>query len=248
MSAPPIAAVVVYPFTKLSTALAAKAPAAIIGLPGAMVMKALIVATLVANKPELMTCRPGRMVGRDDMRPASFKNATIEPVKVIPPGIKCQHLQECTVCADLPIRTPRYPVTIWRVEISATLAMTLPMLVKTAARPTTECRAATVWGRSVGVMRLPMIKPARVPSVARAPNWVSTSGENPAANKLARTPEPTPRIPSIFPILAVAWEARPEIEPMQSTELTRYPACTRPAAPVEAAARKPPPKTTAGTE
>lgn len=37
------------------------------------------------------------------------------------------------------------------------------MLVSTAARPTTECKAATVWGSSVGVMRLPI----RAPDIGR---------------------------------------------------------------------------------
>lgn len=54
MSAPPMAAVVVYPLMKLSAAFAASAPAAIMGLPGAIVTKAPIVATLVASSPELM--------------------------------------------------------------------------------------------------------------------------------------------------------------------------------------------------
>lgn len=40
--------------------------------------------------------------------------------------------------------------------------ITLPMEVKTAANPTTEWRAATVWGRSVGVMRLPIKKPSHI--------------------------------------------------------------------------------------
>lgn len=45
---------------------------------------------------------------------------------------------------DVPIRTPRYAVTMWRVVRSSTWPMALPILVRTAARPTTECRAATV--------------------------------------------------------------------------------------------------------
>jgi hypothetical protein len=85
MSAPPIAAVVVYPFKKLSRVFAPRQAAAIPGLAGAKVTNAPIVATLVPSKVELRRCRPGRTSGLDDMRPASFKNATIEPVKVTPP-------------------------------------------------------------------------------------------------------------------------------------------------------------------
>lgn len=65
--------------------MAARAPAAITGLPGAMVINAPIVAAFVASKPELMTWRPGRSFGFDDILPASFMKATMDPVKVIPP-------------------------------------------------------------------------------------------------------------------------------------------------------------------
>ncbi len=153
MSAPPIAAVVVYPFKKLRTVLADNAIAAIIGDPGAMVTKAPIVAMLAPKREEFTTCRPRKASGREDIRPASLRKATIEPVKVIPP-----------------IMTPKYAVTRWSVEIWETSAMTLAMLVKTAARPTTECRAATVWGKLVAVMRRPMTRPARAPIPATAAN------------------------------------------------------------------------------
>lgn len=85
-----------------------------------------------------------------------------------------------------------------------------------------------------------------LPTAARPPNCTSVSGENPQARSEDSTPDPTPSMPSMFPMRAVAWLASPVSDPMQRTELTRYPACTRPAAPVEAAARKPPPKTTPG--
>lgn len=38
-------------------------------------------------------------------------------------------------------------------------AITLPALVSTAARPTTECKAATVCGSPVGVIRRPINAP-----------------------------------------------------------------------------------------
>ncbi len=66
--------------------LAASAPAAIMGDPGAIVMKAPMVAALVARRLELMIWRPGRIRGREDILPASLRKATIEPVKVIPPA------------------------------------------------------------------------------------------------------------------------------------------------------------------
>ena len=79
MSAPPIAADVVHPFANDRTVFAARQVAAMAGAVGAMVRNTPIVAMLVASMPELMRCRPGRTVGREDIRPASFINARMEP-------------------------------------------------------------------------------------------------------------------------------------------------------------------------
>jgi hypothetical protein len=81
---------------------------------------------------------------------------------------------------------------------------------------------------------------------ATPPNWTKTSGEKPTAAKEARIPELTPNMPRIFPCRAVAWDASPDNDPMQRRELARYPACTRPAMPVLAAAIYPPLKRTPG--
>lgn len=88
MSAPPIAAVVVYPLMNDRAVLADRHAAAMAGAPGAMVTKAPIVPALAASNDELMRCLPGRTVGREDIRPASLRKATSEPVNVIPPGIR----------------------------------------------------------------------------------------------------------------------------------------------------------------
>ena len=70
---------------KLSRVFAPRKPAATRGAEGAIVMKAPMEAMLVANNEELTKCLAGMWNGRDDMRPASLRNATTEPVKVIPP-------------------------------------------------------------------------------------------------------------------------------------------------------------------
>ena len=136
------------------------------------------------------------------------------------------------------MRTPIYPVTRCNVEISVRPAITLPKLVMTAARPTTECNAATVCGNSVAVIRRPMMPPRRkecnelvyqmsspvrgrflpiaLPAPATAANCNKTSMGKPTAARDARIPELTPRIPSKLPRRAVAWEARPEIEPIEN--------------------------------
>jgi len=82
ISAPPIAEVVVKPFAKLRAVFATRQVAAMAGAPGAIVMKAPIVATLAPSNVLLIRCLPGRIVGREDILPASFMNATILPVNV----------------------------------------------------------------------------------------------------------------------------------------------------------------------
>lgn len=85
MSAPPIAAVVVKPLMKLRTVFTPRYAAATAGTIGPAVTNAPMVARFVAKSEPLMRCFPGRARGREDILPASFKNATTEPVKVTPP-------------------------------------------------------------------------------------------------------------------------------------------------------------------
>lgn len=87
-----MADVVVNPFKKLSTVLPAKHAAATAGAPGAIVMKAPIVAILAPRRDVLIRCRPGSTKGFDDIRPASLRAATTEPVKVIPPIEKSEEV------------------------------------------------------------------------------------------------------------------------------------------------------------
>jgi hypothetical protein len=87
-----MAAVVVNPFKKLSTVLVPRHAAAIIGAPGAMATKAPIVPILAARREELIMCRPGSCRGLEDIRPASFRNATTEPVNVTPPRYRLDEM------------------------------------------------------------------------------------------------------------------------------------------------------------
>jgi hypothetical protein len=60
--------------------------AAIIGEPGAIARKVPMVATFNPRREEFRKCRgPGILIGFEDMRPASLRKATTEPVKVTPP-------------------------------------------------------------------------------------------------------------------------------------------------------------------
>ena len=87
-----MAAVVVKPFVKLRAAFAERQTAAMAGAPGAMVRNAPMVPAFAAKSVEFMMWRPGRTVGREDIRPASFMKATIEPVKVMPPVESSAHI------------------------------------------------------------------------------------------------------------------------------------------------------------
>ena len=177
-------------------------------------MKVPIVARLVPRRVLFTMCRPGRTSGRDDMRPASFKNATIEPVNVTPPTKSKLVDVYSDLPGILPMRTPRYAVTRCSVDTWSTSASTLPMLVNTAAKPTTECSAATIWGSSVGVILRPRSAPMREPAPATPANCMRTSGEKPTARRDARMPDETPRIPRMLPCRAVCCEASPEMEPV----------------------------------
>ena len=102
ISAPPMAAVVVYPFKKLNTVLPARQQAAMIGEPGAKARKVPIVAILAPRRELFTKCRgPGILIGLEDMRPASLRNATTEPVKVTPPGsISCGKCARVGIATD----------------------------------------------------------------------------------------------------------------------------------------------------
>jgi hypothetical protein len=204
MSAPPIAAVVVNPLIKLSMVLAPRNDAATRGAEGARERKPAMVRAFAPNRELLTKCFPGSVKGFEDMRPANFKNATIEPVKVIPPGFRVSCTSFMCGPKDLPITTPRYAVTRCKVEICEGSARTLPILVKTAASPTTECNAATICGSSVAVTRLPIIEPTVPPMAATPANWARTAGGKPTAANEDKIPELTPRIPKALPCLAVA--------------------------------------------
>ena len=80
-----MAEVVVKPLRKLRIVFAPRHVAAIIGDPGAIVKNAPIDATFAPRSDVFTRCFPGRTTGEDFTRPASFRNATIEPVKVTPP-------------------------------------------------------------------------------------------------------------------------------------------------------------------
>lgn len=100
----------------------------------------------------------------------------MDPVKVTPPTAD----YELHKTDFYPIRTPRYAVTRWNTVRWSTSASTLPMLVNTAARPTTECNSTTICGSPVTVMRRSRSAPMRYPMPA---NWVRASEKNPRARK-----------------------------------------------------------------
>jgi hypothetical protein len=76
----------VYPFKKLRIVLAPRKEAAIKGVEGAIDRKPAMVAAFAPNRVLFTRCLPGRVRGLLDILPASLRNATMDPVKVIPPS------------------------------------------------------------------------------------------------------------------------------------------------------------------
>lgn len=107
MSAPPTAAVVVYPLMKLRTALVQRNAAAVAVVAGAIERKPAMERRFAPNKELLIRCRLGSIRGLDDMRPASFKKATMDPVNVIPPARRESQQQQGVFTLSLPMSTPR---------------------------------------------------------------------------------------------------------------------------------------------
>ena len=70
---------------KLKIVLVPRKDAATRGVEGAMDKKPAMVSAFAPKRVPFTRCFPGNDMGFDDMRAANFKNATIEPVKVIPP-------------------------------------------------------------------------------------------------------------------------------------------------------------------
>jgi len=87
-----MAAVVVYPLIKLKIVFAPRNVAAMRGVVGAIARNPVIVSALAPRRELLIRCLPGSKSGLEPIRPASFKKATIDPVKVIPPTGSCQSL------------------------------------------------------------------------------------------------------------------------------------------------------------
>ncbi len=84
--------VVVKPLIKLSRALAPRYEAATSGVPTPMERNPAIVTAFAPRREALMRCLPGKLSGLEDILPANLKNATSEPVKVIPPVMISAHI------------------------------------------------------------------------------------------------------------------------------------------------------------
>jgi hypothetical protein len=95
---------------KLRIVLAPKKEAATMGVEGTVVRKPAIVAALAPKSVLLIKCFPGNARGLLDILAASLRNATTEPVNVIPPDIHQSAYIEANrpSCAiHIPMTTPR---------------------------------------------------------------------------------------------------------------------------------------------
>ena len=74
--------------------LAPRKEAATKGVEGAIDKKPAMVAALAPKRVVFTRCFPGRVRGLLDIVPASLRNATMDPVKVIPPSSKLDGRRE----------------------------------------------------------------------------------------------------------------------------------------------------------
>mmetsp|Transcript_46358 Transcript_46358/g.121650 ORF Transcript_46358/g.121650 Transcript_46358/m.121650 type:complete len:244 (+) Transcript_46358:1040-1771(+) len=139
MSAPPIDAVMCQPSAPDRPVIPSRhiVPTAIVGFA----MKRAMQPSVPTPMPMFSWSRMERASGAEDMLPLSLPKATIEPVAVTPP---------MTVAREMAVVRRPSSDSGW----CAACSRKSPTPVKTAARPTSEWKAATVCGSDVGSTRL----------------------------------------------------------------------------------------------
>mmetsp|Transcript_14532 Transcript_14532/g.57970 ORF Transcript_14532/g.57970 Transcript_14532/m.57970 type:complete len:379 (-) Transcript_14532:782-1918(-) len=206
MSAPPIEAVMWRPRAPERPAAAPNAANPVVGEGCAM--NRPIAPIDAMPMPMFMTSRPGSASGAEPRFPLSLPNATTEPVAVMPP-----------------IHVARYSDVAVTVSITAgavppaasTRCAYSPIAVPAAARPTSEWKAATVCGSSVGDTRVAMAYPAAPPTPSRPAIWTAVPGSGLRWPSVAAMPSVTPACPRMLPMRAVVCDESPAMPPMHAS-------------------------------
>ena len=121
-----------------------------------------------------------------------------------------------------PINVPKKHAIWWSVLWSPVIQYD-PNEVTTAAKPTNAWNAATVCGSYVTATLLPSNKPAEPPTPNNTSAWVNKGAAKFNEHNAVTTPIEIPVIPNAFPILAVDWDASPDIPPIQHNDAAKYP-------------------------
>jgi len=129
--------------------------------------------------------------------PDNFKNATIEPVVVIPP-----------------IKLPKYCDAIWT-KWGVVICIKLESDVAVAAKPTKEWNSATVCGKLTGFTLSPTNVPKYPPIAISTVDCTKSGVVQSHANKVVVIPVEIPTYPNEFPIPAVFCFDKPAIAAMQ---------------------------------
>ena len=118
------------------------------------------------NSARLMRWRSGRMIGLPDILPDSFKKAMTEPVKVMAP---------MATPSDISMRLAKWTAPGSPMP-NALGAYSAAAATNTAARPTSEWKAATSSGMAVMAMRRAVTAPTRPPTPRPTPSRIQVSG------------------------------------------------------------------------
>src|SRR3954471_11809868 len=177
--------------------------------------------------PAFRACPPGSFLALPSTLPASFPKATPEPVNVTAPmktprktSTLRMALSAPVLCASTPakpVRAPREASSIATTRPSSRSALK-PM--KTAARPTKECRAATSCGIWVISTLFATDQPIPEPttSITAMTAWLPMPGPN----TVAPTARPMPAMPYQTARFALSCPERPPRERMNRMAAARY--------------------------
>mmetsp|Transcript_32365 Transcript_32365/g.70947 ORF Transcript_32365/g.70947 Transcript_32365/m.70947 type:complete len:211 (+) Transcript_32365:981-1613(+) len=153
MSAPPMEAVMCQPRPPESTLMPASAATLVIGVGFAT--KRPKQPSIDAAVTALIISRCGSASGAEPRLPLSLPNATSEPVAVTPPIIVARPTELMRTASSIS-------------GACRTCSRKSALAANTAARPTSEWKAATVCGREVGSTRLAIAYPAAPPPPSAA--------------------------------------------------------------------------------
>ena len=206
MSAPPIGRMMRKPRTSASSAIIQNRN----WLPCVSTKIRISSASRMA-RPRLSQCWPLKIKGAPFMIPCSLAKAISEPEKVIAPMPRPKDIST-RLCVWI---APRVPMR------KASGAFSAAAATNTAARPTSEWKAATSCGNAVIWMRNASIVPAAPPMIRPSAIRPIPPKPMPCCSSVAAPAMPMPIMPKRLPCRDVTGEERPRSASTNRTDATR---------------------------